>query len=260
MINAGIVKRAAVVVLGLLVPFCAAGQSSSVSKDAGWTGTLGAGPTLLPNYVGSRDWQLLPLPIAYVDYNQWLYVNLYRAGAYVWGSENRKQGISISMEPRLGFKSGDGPRLAGMATRRNSLALGPTFDWTGEVGSLSLGYFFDVGSASRGAYSDVLFNRQLIKDARWDVSVTLELSRLDAKTTRYYFGVTPGEATPTRALYLPGSATNATLWLTGQYSLDRRYALMFGVNATRLGAAAADSPIVERRTAPFAYLGLGVQL
>ena len=253
-------KRAVVLALGLLLPYCAAGQSNPGSKDAGWSGTLGAGPMFFPKYVGGRGWQVLPLPIAYVDYNEWLHVDLFRAGAYVWGSEDKKKGISLSVEPRLGFKSSDGPRLAGMATRRNSIAGGPTFDWARDFGSLSLGYFFDLSDASRGGYSDALFNRQLIKGARWDLSGTLELARIDSKTTRYYFGVTPAEVTPARALYRPGSTTNATLWLTGQYNVDKRYAFMFGVNTTRLGAAAADSPIVERRTAPLAYLGIGILL
>ena len=258
--NKSIVNRTLILALGLLVPLCAVGQTKPAPTGGAWSGTLGAGPMLFPKYVGGRDGQIVPLPIAYVDYDGWFYVNLFRAGAYVWGSADKTKGLSFSAEPRLGFKSGDGPRLAGMTTRRDSVAGGPTFDWTGDFGSLSLGYFFDLSHASRGSYADVLFDRPLIKNARWDVSGTLELSRIDANITRYYFGVGRAEVTPARPLYQPGSTTNATLWITGQYKVDQRYALMFGVNASRLGSAAADSPVVERRTAPFAYLGLGIQL
>jgi outer membrane scaffolding protein for murein synthesis (MipA/OmpV family) len=97
-------------------------------------------------------------------------------------------------------------------------------------------------------------------DARWDMSWTIELSRLDSKIVGYYFGVAPSEVTPTRPLYQPGASTDVTLWITGQYNLTKRDALMFGAHVTRLGAASADSPIVESRQALLLYLGLGLNL
>ncbi len=244
--------------LASLLP--AGARAQAPSTGSGWSGTLGAGPVVVPKYVGGKNLQALPLPIAYVTYDDWFFVNLYRAGAYVWGSEDKKKGVSLSFEPRLGFHASDGARLAGMATRRGSLSGGPTFDWQGDLGALSLGYFFDLSEASRGGYADVLFNRPFINDSRWDVSGTIELSRLDSKVVNYYFGVRPSEVTATRALYQPAAATNITLWITGQYNWTKRNALMFGANATRLGSAAAHSPIVEHEQAPLFYLGLGINL
>jgi len=140
-------------------------QARAAATSSGWSGTLGAGPVFVPKYVGGKDFQVLPLPIAYVTYDEWFFVNLYRAGAYVWSSEDKKKGVSFSFEPRLGFHASDGAKLAGMATRRGSLSGGPTFDWQGDPGALSLGYFFDLSSASRGGYVDVLLNRPFINDA-----------------------------------------------------------------------------------------------
>jgi MipA family protein len=252
--------RCVLLAFGLLSPVCAAAQALAPAGASGWSGTLGIGPVALPRYVGGRALQVLPLPIAYVTYDEWFYVNLYRAGAYIWGSEDKKKGISLAVEPRLGFHANDGERLAGMATRRGSISGGPTFDWQSGANALSLAYFFDLSSASNGGYADFLFNRTFVHDARWDVSWTVELSRLDSKVVDYYFGVPPSEATATRPAYQPGATTNVTLWITGQYNLTKRAALMFGANATRLGPAAADSPIVERRFAPLVYLGLGINL
>src|SRR5712692_500347 len=138
--------------LALLLP--AGARAQAPSTGSGWSGTLGAGPVVVPKYVGGKDLQVLPLPIAYVTYDDWFFVNLYRAGAYVWGSEDKKKGVSLSSEPRLGFHASDGAKLAGMATRRDSLSDGPTLDWQGDLCALSLGYFFDLSSASRGGYVD----------------------------------------------------------------------------------------------------------
>jgi MipA family protein len=248
------------VFLALELLSAAGAQAQAPSTSLGWSGTLGAGPVFVPKYAGGKDLQALPLPIAYVTYNDWFFVNLYRAGTYVWGSEDKKEGISFSIEPRLGFHASDGAKLAGMSTRRGSLSGGLTFDRQGDLGALSLGYFSDLSNASRGGYVDGLFNRPLISDGRWDVSGTIELSRLDSKVVNYYFGVTPSEVTAARALYQPGATTNVTLWITGQHKFTKQYAFMFGANVTRLGSAAAHSPIVERRLAPLVYLGLGINL
>lgn len=235
-------------------------RAQSVEKLSGWHGTAGAGPVFVPKYVGSGQLQALLLPIVYVDYNDQFYVNLFRAGAYFWSSQDRKIGLGLAVEPRIGFQSSDGPKLAGMQTRRSSLQGGPAFDWEGDLGSLSVGYFADLTGASHGGYFDALFNKPLVKNERWNVNGTLEISRFNSKITNYYFGVRPGEITPLRPFYQAGAATNVTLWLTGQYNLTREYALMLGANVTRLGGAAAASPIVERREAPLLYFGLGINL
>jgi outer membrane protein len=227
---------------------------------SGWHGTLGAGPLVTARHMGGKDRDVLPVPLAFVDYNDWFYVNLFRAGAYVWSSADKKTGISLALEPRLGFSASDGARLAGMATRRGSVMGGPTFDQEWSFGALSLGYFTDLNGASDGGYFDVLFSKPLVASGRWKLDGTIEVTRLDSKLVDYYFGVTPAEATPARPAYQPGAATNATLWLTGQYHFTKRYAVLFGANITRLGDSAASSPITERREVPLLYLGLGVNL
>jgi outer membrane protein len=248
-------------IAGLLVLCCSNhARAHTAEKPAGWHGTVGVGPVFFPKYVGSKDLVALPLPIAYVDYDDWFYINLFRAGARFWSSQDGKKAIGFAVEPRIGFNSSDGPRLAGMQTRRSSLLGGPTFDWEGDFGSLSVGYFTDLSGASHGGYLDALFNKPLVKNERWNVSGTLELSRLNSKIDNYYFGVMPGEVTPIRPFYQPGATTNVTFWLTGQYNLTKQYALMFGANVTQLGGAAANSPIVERRQVPLLYVGLGWNL
>ena len=226
----------------------------------GWSGTLGAGLVAFPKYIGGSKLEALPLPIAYVDYDGWFRVDLYRASAYFWSSADKKQGLAFAAEPRLGFQSNDGPRLAGMAKRKSTAFGGVTYNAENDFGAMSLGYFTDLGEASHGGYLDLLLSRELHKDARWELNATFEATRVDSKVTNYYFGVTPAEATATRAAYSPGAATNLTFWLTGQYNITKDHALMFGANIARLGSSAAASPIVERRDVPFLYFGFGKNL
>jgi len=255
-------KAAAALLVALASASVAHAQTTAQqpSDTHGWSGTLGGGLVAFPKYTGGTKLQALPLPIAYVDYNGWFRVDLYRASAYFWSSADRKQGLAFAVEPRIGFQSNDGPRLAGMSKRKSTLFGGMTYNAENDLGAMSLGYFSDLGEAASGGYFDLLLTRELHKDAHWDFSATFEATRTDAKYTNYYFGVTPAEATATRAAYSPGAAMNMTFWLTGQYNVSKDYALMFGANVTRLGSSAAGSPIVERRDVPFLYFGIGKNL
>jgi outer membrane protein len=246
---------------GLLALCCSCyARAQTDEKPSGWHGTVGAGPLFFPKYVGSEDFSVNPVPLAFVEYDDWFHIDLFRAGAYFWSSEDKKKGLSFAVEPRFGFHSSDGTRVSGMHTRRDSLLGGPTFDWEGEYGSLSIGYFTDLTGASHGGYLNALFNKPLVKNEKWDVTGTLDISRLNSKFDNYYFGVRTDEVTTNRPFYHSGATTNVTVWLTGQYNLTKQYALLFGANVTQLGGAAANSPIVERRQVPLLYIGLGWNL
>src|SRR5438045_1984480 len=143
--------------IALMSPAAMAQAPSAETGGSGWTGTVGAGPVIFSKYAGGAQLQSLLLPLAYVEYDDWFYVNLFRAGAYFWSSADKKQGLGFAVEPRLGFNAGDGPRLAGMATRRSALFGGLAYNAENDLGSMSLGYFADLSSASRGSYVDLLF-------------------------------------------------------------------------------------------------------
>lgn len=75
-----------------------------------------------------RRARVLPVPLLSISYNDTFYVELLRAGVYLHSSEDKKKGLGLAIEPRFGFSSKDGARLAGMSTRRTRLERGPSFD------------------------------------------------------------------------------------------------------------------------------------
>ena len=191
------------------------------------------------------------------EYKETYYVDLMRAGVRLWSSADKKLAFGLVAEPRFGFKAGDGTRLSGMAERRNSIELGPNLEWETPLVSLSLAWFTDVSRASKGSSLRLSAYRQLINTSRWDVGVYASVEQESAKVVNYYFGVPASEATANRAAYTPGSATHWGIGLQGAWKFSGRHALMMGVQNTRLGSAAANSPIVETRNTPVVYVGLG---
>jgi outer membrane protein len=232
-------------------------REGDASPDHDWTGYAGVGPFMYPKYTGGKGYFVIPAPLLQVEYKETYYVDLLRAGARLWSSDDKKMAFGLAAEPRFGYHSGDGPLLAGMATRRMSLEAGPSFEWETPVVSVNLAYFGDISDASKGMSAHGSLYKQFVNSPRWDFGAYTGFDRIDARITNYYFGVPASEVTVDRALYQPGAATHWQSGISGAYKFNRPYVLMFGVQNSRLGAAAANSPIVETRNVLMGYLGLG---
>jgi outer membrane protein len=237
-------------------PACAQTEPAPAEGNpAGWSGTAGAGPIVFPRYTGGRAFETLPVPILSVQYKETVYVELIRAGVYLWSSQDKKMGLGLAAEPRLGFHASDGALLNGMATRRHSIEAGPSFDWETKVISLNVSYFNDVTHASRGNSLRVSLYKDLVKNQQWTLGALLGASRLSSRVANYYFGVQAAEATASRPYFQPGADTNIVYGVDGSYKIDKGHTAVFGINTTQLTGNAANSPIVQTRQATLLWLG-----
>jgi outer membrane protein len=227
---------------------------------AEWKGYAGAGAIAFPKYSGGRGAQIVAAPILLFEYKETFYVDLVRAGVRLWSSPDRSLALGLAAEPRFGFRASDGARLGGMATRRDSLELGPSLEWETRVLSLNLAWFGDASGQSRGSSVRAAAYRQFIDSARWDIGGYVGLDRSSASVVNHYFGVRAEEVAVGRPLYQPGAATHWMLGLSAAWKFSDRHALMMGLQGTRLGGAAAASPIAENRNVSVGYLGLGWRL
>lgn len=234
--------------------------AAAPSAKSAWSGTVGLGPMVFPKYTGGNGMRTWLVPLISASYGDTAYIEPLRAGAYLWGSDDRKMALGLAVEPRFGFQARDGARLAGMATRRNSLEVGPAFDWDLGVVAIDLSLFTDLTNSSRGLSQRLYVYREFLKDGRWKLNGFVGADRLGSRTANYFFGVAADEATAARPAYRPGASTNATLGLDGAYKLSRDYSLVFGLQAARLNGGIARSPIVATRQANLGWLGLAWNL
>lgn len=231
------------------------GNATPPAKE--WSGYVGAGAVAYPKYVSGKGTQTNAAPLLLFEYKETVYVDLLRAGVRLWSSSDRKIALGIAAEPRFGFKAGDGARLTGMAERRLSVEAGPSFEWETPLASLNLAYFADVTGNSKGGSFRGSVYKQFVNTSQWDLGAYTGFDRVDSKVSNYYFGVTAAETTINRPLYQPGATTHWMAGISGAYKFSRPYALLFGVQGTRLGGAAANSPIAETRSATMGYVGFG---
>ena len=252
--------RVALALISLTASTAALAETVSAESKAGWNGTAGAGPIVFPKYVGGTSMQVWPIPLLSINYAETFYVELERVGVYVLSSDDKKIGLGFAVEPRFGFSAKDGARLVGMATRRDSLEGGPTFDWDFDVIAFSVAWFGDLNRSSHGNSLRTSIYKPILKNERWDVGALLAFDRMNGKLANYYFGVRPSEATALRPEYQPGAGTSTSIGLSGTYNLDKRHAIMFGANLARLAKGAANSPIAETNRAILYYIGYGWNL
>ena len=255
-----LLSRSAFVLISLNASFAAIAEPAAAEAKDGWNGTAGAGPIVFPKYVGGKSTQVWPIPLLSINYAETFYVELERVGVYVLASDDKKIGLGFAVEPRFGFSAKDGARLLGMATRRDSLEGGPTFDWDFDVVAVSVAWFGDLNRSSHGNSLRASIYKPLLKNEHWDFGALLAFDRMNGKLANYYFGVRPSEATALRPGYQPGAGTSTSIGLSGTYNLDKRHALMFGANLARLARGAANSPIAETNRAAMYYIGYGWNL
>jgi len=230
------------------------------AEQPGWTGTAGVGPMVFSKYTGGTGMQTWVLPLVSANYNNILEIDPLRATLYVAGSAEKKIGFGFAIEPRMGFHSSDGAKLKGMATRRNSLEGGPTVDWDAGIVAISVSYFTDLTSSSKGTSSRLYLYKDLIDNDKWKLGANAGVDHMSAKVTNYFFGTTSSEVTADRPLYQPGGATNLVFGFDGSYKINQRYSMVFGLQATRLNGSAAHSPIVETRRSTVGWVGLALNL
>ena len=242
--------------LGIISTAVSAADEST--KDTrGWSGTVGIGPMVIPRYTGGNKLQVLPLPLFSINYDETFYVEIQRVGIYVLASDDKKIGLGLAVEPRLGFKSSDGLRLAGMAARRNSLEGGLTFDWDFDSIAFSAAWLTDMTRSSRGASIRFSLYHPILKTSRGEIGIVTSADRMSAATANYFFGVRANEANLSRPSFSAGAGTTASVGIGGTYRTGTRGALIFGANVGKLAKSVARSPIVENNRSQQIYLGYG---
>lgn len=217
----------------------------------------GMGIGVLPATSGSDELRAMVLPVIQASYAERFYINALRAGVWLIDSDDRRVRLGLAADARFGWKAGDGRRTRGMDDRDFSVDIGPALRWQTGYGTVNAQWGFDAGSASEGQSAQLQFVRAIIRGPGLRLNGVLGVTWNDRRMNGYYFGVSAREATPDRPAYQASAGIQWQAGVNGAWPVGDRGSLLFGLMATRLGNAQADSPIVETRIQPLAYAGYG---
>lgn len=215
----------------------------------------GFGVAVLPKTSGSDEFRAIALPIINANYGDRFYINALQAGVWLLDSEDKRLRFGLSTQARFGWDADDGRLTKGMKDRDFTFDLGPTLRWQTDFGTFNAQWGFDVGGASNGQTVDLQYIKSLYRTTALKLNGSVGVTWNDRKFNDYYFGVGANETTATRPAYNASSGTEFRVGLNGAYTLRPDHFLLFGGAITRLGNQQANSPIVETRMQPFAYVG-----
>jgi outer membrane protein len=218
----------------------------------------GIGVAVLPKTSGSEDFRVLALPIINANYGDRFYINALQAGVWLLDSNDKRLRFGIATQARFGWDADDGKLTRGMNDRDFTVDLGPTVRWQTDYGTFNAQWGFDVGGASNGQTVELQYIKNLIRGSKFKLNGSLGATWNNNKFNDYYFGVGANETSQFRPAYSAGSGTEFKVGVNGSYAVGKDGFVLFGTSVTRLSDEQANSPIVETRMQPFAYLGYSI--
>jgi outer membrane scaffolding protein for murein synthesis (MipA/OmpV family) len=223
---------------------------------------LGLGPVISPDYEGSDDYDIDPVPAVSLRYGNFLEVDnnevkltafnrLLRADANMGGGSSLRAGPLIRID--FGRDQSDSPDLAGMGDVNVALELGAFVSYQLPGGTrLRLRARHDVidGHGGMLAIADVI--QPFIRTAQFVLGGIVQATWASGPYMRSYFGVTPGQALASGyPVFTPGSGfKDINAGLNANYRIADRWSLVANINYKRLIGSAADSPIVRLAGSP----------
>jgi outer membrane scaffolding protein for murein synthesis (MipA/OmpV family) len=154
-----------------------------------------------------------------------------------------------------GFGNTESEELQGLEERQWTVEFGPLIGWRGWPLHLEYKLYMDALNRADGLKGE--FTVSFPTEYSWGYVVPyVKLVRQDSDYNNYYYGVSPDEATPTRAPYSAGASNNFVAQFRAGYAISERWLLTGYIASEWLGSSIQDSPIVDEEQLWSFNLGL----
>ncbi|MEX2524179.1 MAG: MipA/OmpV family protein [Gammaproteobacteria bacterium] len=214
---------------------------------------LGLGPVVSPDYEGSDEYRVRPLPLVSFRYRDLLEVNNNNLRVNLFGFDSGDKTRRFKAGPQirvdLGRDENDNPALAGLGEVDIGVELGLFGSYQLGPARTRIRILHDIAGGHSGTkiIGDVRF--LVLKKNKLVVTGSLSSTWADSTYMDSYFAVNPPQSL---ASGLPVFNTGAGIKdvravMTANYELSPRWAVLAQAGYKRLLGDAADSPIVSMR-------------
>lgn len=216
---------------------------------------IGVGGMYQPSYLGSDDYRFQPLPMVDIKYNRF-FVNFQDGiGLNLIDNEDFTIGAGVTMADN--YRASDAPDGIG----KLSFGVGARgFVKVRQAGfEATLGGMQIFQGSTGGFVADATISRPIFINQSFMLMPSVGVRWADAKHNDRYFGVTADQST---ASGLPEFSTgsgflDAKAELGSMYMVTDRISMGVNAGVTTLLGDVRHSPIVERRTSPYALAFVG---
>lgn len=233
----------------LLVSLPFAGLSTPVLAQEQDHVVIGVGAAVTPNYQGSEDYRVIPIPT--IDVKEgWFFANL-RNGVGIEPINTENLTIGASVVFIQGYRLRDIPE--GVARLSNGVGVRGFANIRAGGAITTLGLTQGVSGGTEGLVADASISYPIPLSQRVILTPTVGTTWADEKHNDGYFGITPTESLASGlGPFLTGAGfKDVTAALTATYRLTDRITLNVTGSVVSLLGDLGDSPIVEKRTLPF---------
>jgi outer membrane scaffolding protein for murein synthesis (MipA/OmpV family) len=214
----------------------------------------GLGALVSPVYDGAKTSKASPFP--YVDIHGWFHDRVYVSSVRGLGVNIVDDGpfrAGLALNYRGGRTSSDSDRLKGLPDIKGSPSIRGFVTYSLKPLTFELSVKNEFGS---NPTTEVSLGTSLgfAPTARLHFSIGADLSWVDSRFSRKYFGVTPAEAAQATAegnpltAYTPGSGLSTIgMTATGVYALSHHWGIVSRLGLSDvIGTPAKDSPLTQR--------------
>ncbi len=210
-----------------------------------WSIVVGGGAVVMPEYVGSKQYEVEPAPVIDIRYKDWAFLTTGEGlGVNLLHGPNYRAGLA------LGYDTGRSQHDVRDLNGTGSIPPAPVIRAFAEFFILPLVGKIDVQQAiggvdgmtgDVGVYAPVIGNQKLV------VFVGPSVTLANGRYMQHYFGIETTQAIP-NSEFPPYRAragvTNANFGVTATYRLTHHWLLDADLAYERLLASAAGSPLV----------------
>ncbi|MFM0156516.1 MipA/OmpV family protein [Paraburkholderia sediminicola] len=234
---------------------CAAPLARADGAQGGYSVTAGFGAAIAPRYLGSSDYQVVPVPYLDVVTPKGIYIDSEKGIGYKWLLPSNFF-IDTSINYALGRKdeneawqSGSN-YLKGMGDIPGALITTITAGYRlGTVGDVTLSANLPLTDRSRGETYRLGFDYIALQIGRDRLSTSAEADFGSSKYNQTFFGVDASQSADTAfPEYGVGSGLYAVrAGVTWEHQFNKHWSLSASQQITNLTGHAVNSPIVQRR-------------
>ncbi|BBK43992.1 MltA-interacting MipA family protein [Allostella vacuolata] len=232
-------------------PAASAARPPGPGAKPDWSFRLGAGALYQPEYEGSDEYTVLPLPMLMVSYRDLVFLRgpMLGANAFTWqGAAGRLQ-VGPLLRYQLGRYDDDSDDLRGMGDIDGSVELGGFITYGLGPWSAGVAAFRDVSGSHEGLTAKLSAGNRLSLGPRLLLRSEISTTWADDNYTETFFGVTRTQSARSglRQYRPDGGFKDAGITLDLDYSLSERWGITGRVAYKRMLGDAADSPLVKDR-------------
>jgi len=234
-------------------PTAPVGPPSAETGLKDWKIRLGAGVVYQPEYEGSDEYKVAPLPMVMVSYRDLVFLRgpMLGANAFTWTGSGPNDKLQVG--PLVRYQNGrdedDSDDLRGMGDVDGAVELGGFVTYSTGPWSAGLNVFRDVSNAHDGLTAKLSAGNRLPLAPKLMLRSEVSTTWADDNYNEAFFGISAQQAARSGlARYqAQGGFKDAGITFDLDYSLTEHWGMTGRLGYKRLLGDAADSPLVADR-------------